>query len=184
MIAILWASPNDGGLTAACVEAAKTGIAQAGYAFEAFKLTDLGLRACQQCGTGWGPCRNENECILLDGFAKVHHAVQRAQGLVVVTPVYWSEMAESAKNVLDRLRRCETMRQDASPLQGMPMLAIAAAGGSGNGTISTLQQMERFAQHVGLRLVDAIPVKRISSGYQLPAITGAARMLCDLIEQK
>lgn len=184
MIAILWASPNDGGLTAACVEAAKTGVAQAGRTFEAFKLTDLGLRACQQCGSGWGPCRNENECILLDGFAKAHHAVRRAHGLVVVTPVYWGEMAESAKNVLDRMRRCETMTKDGSPLYGMPMLAVAAAGGSGNGTLTTLQQMERFSQHVGLRLADAIAVKRVSREYQLPAIVDAARALCGMIEPK
>ncbi len=184
MIAILWASPNDNGLTAACVEAAKTGVAQAGFTFEAYKLTELGLRACQQCGTGWGPCRNENECILLDGFAKVHHAVRRAQGLIVVTPVYWGEMAESAKNVLDRMRRCETMTQDGSPLYGMPMLAVAAAGGSGNGTLSTLAQMERFAQHVGLRLVDAIPAKRVSRDYQLQAIADGAKALCEMAEQK
>ena len=107
--------------------------------------------------------------------------MRSAEGLIVVTPVYWGEMAESAKNVLDRLRRCETMRQQdgGSPLFGMPMLAVAAAGGSGNGTLSALTQMERFAQHVGLRLVDAIPVRRISAEYQLPAITGAARALCE-----
>lgn len=177
MIMILWASPNDGGLTAACARAAEKGILAAGGECRLYKLNDLNINACKACGGGWGTCREEHVCCKPDGFQALQKELQQADALIVVTPVYWGEMAEVAKNFTDRLRRSEALRREESPFSGKYMLAVAAAGGSGNGTLTCLSQMERFASHMGMKLLDGIPVKRFTRGYQLPAIEGAAAAL-------
>lgn len=177
MILVVWASPNKNGLTAACAHAAEQGIADAGGECRLFQLNSLGIGSCKACGNGWGTCREEHECCVADGFQALHAQAARADALVVVTPVYWGEMAEVAKNFFDRLRRCEAIRREECALAGKPMLAVAAAGGSGNGTLSCLTQFERFAAHLGMSLLDGIPVKRYTRQYQLDAVRSAAAAL-------
>ncbi len=177
MITILWASPNDDGLTAACVEAAQRGVKAAGYACDTIALNNASIGMCRACGNGWGTCREQHECCVQDGFQAVHHMVRQAEAVIAVTPVYWGDMAESAKCFFDRLRRCEALLREAGTLHGRDFLAVAAAGGSGNGTITTLAQFERLAGHLGMRFFDGIPVKRFTRLYQLDTVERAAAAL-------
>lgn len=176
MISVLWASPNEDGLTAACARAALKGIEGAGGQCKLIQMNKLGIGACRACGNGWGACRDEHRCQVPDGFQALQAELREADALVVVTPVYWGGMAEVAKNFFDRLRRCENAWRGGA-LSGKPMLAVAAAGGSGNGTLSCLTDLERLASHLGMRLLDTIPVKRYTKQYQLAAVEGAAAAL-------
>ncbi len=84
-------------------------------------------------------------------------------------------MSESAKAFTDRMRRCEATRGSESDLFGKPVIAVAAAGGSGRGMITCLSSMERWIKHVRARVFDLIPVNRWSREYKLAAIRAAAR---------
>jgi multimeric flavodoxin WrbA len=176
-ILVISSSPNDDGLTAACASAAAAGLAQAGGVVEEVCLNDLKVGMCKACENGWGTCQTEHECQELDDFQALHGRVRQADGLVLVTPVYWGEMSESAKAFTDRLRRCEASRDGDSTLQGKPVLAVAAAGGSGNGTITCLGSMERWIQHMRGRVFDLIPVNRWSREYKLETIRAAGRAM-------
>lgn len=173
-ILILHSSPNHDGLTSACAEAAVEGARQAGASVESVCINDLDLNLCQACERGWGTCLEEHHCQKLDDFQALHERILQADGLVLVTPVYWGEMSESAKALTDRLRRCEATQRDSSRFKGKPFIAVAAAGGSGNGTITCLGSMERWAQHCGARVFDLIPVNRWTREYKLVAIRSAA----------
>jgi hypothetical protein len=83
-------------------------------------------------------------------------------------------MSESAKALTDRLRRCEATRREETRLAGKPVIAVAAAGGSGGGMITCLASMERWIQHTGARVFDLIPVNRWSRVYKLETIRSAA----------
>jgi hypothetical protein len=95
--------------------------------------------------------------------------------LVLVTPVYWGEMSEAAKAFADRLRRCEATLGAESRLADKPVLAVAAAGDSGNGSITCLFSIERWVEHVRARKWDFIPVNRWNRPYKLEAIQRAAQ---------
>ncbi|HSR29115.1 MAG TPA: NAD(P)H-dependent oxidoreductase, partial [Anaerolineae bacterium] len=99
----------------------------------------------------------------------------QADALVLVTPVDWGEMSESAKAFADRLRRCEATRGEGSSLAGVPVIAVAAAGDSGNGMITCLLSMERWIEHIRARKFDLIPINRWSREYKLAAIREATR---------
>ena len=176
-VLVLSASPNKDGLTAACAAAAVEGIRQASGQVEEVRLNDLQIDKCHACDNGWGTCLPDHACQEHDDFQALHARVLRADALVLVTPVYWGEMSESAKAFTDRLRRCEATRGDESGLAGKPMIAVAAAGGSGGGMITCLLSMERWIQHVRARTFDLIPVNRWSRAYKLVAIREAARTM-------
>jgi len=180
-VLVISSSPNIDGLTAACVAAAREGVSAAGGSVEEIRLNDLDIGCCQACGDGWGPCRTEHECQVLDGFQALQSRVRDADGFVFVTPVYFGEMSESAKVFADRLRRCEATRGENSGLAGKPIIAVAAAGGSGGGTITCLLSMDRWIQHVRGRMFDLITVTRWTRPHKLAAIQAAARAMVESV---
>ena len=184
-IFVMASSPNTAGLTAACAAAAVQGIRAAGGEAEEIRLNDLKIDKCHACADGWGTCRLEHRCQEVDDFQGLHTRLAQADGYVLVTPVYWGEMSESAKAFTDRLRRCEATRERGeSGLFDKPVVAVAAAGGSGNGMITCLLSMERWIQHVQARVFDLIPVNRWSRDYKLAAIQAAGEAMGHDLRQR
>jgi len=177
------ASPNQDGLTASMALAALEGAAEAGAETELVHMKTLDLRACLQCDNGWGQCRREGTCVIEDDFQSLREKLRGADALVVSTPVYYGEASEVAKSFLDRLRRCENAGPGDKPLAGRFALGIAAAGGSGGGIVSCQQALERYCQHIGLRIFDLIPVTRLTRGYKLDTARAAGRALAQAAAQ-
>jgi multimeric flavodoxin WrbA len=167
-------SPNKDGLTAQCAEAAVEGIRSAGGSAEIIYLNDEGIGLCQACNRGWGTCLEEDYCQVEDGFQAVHARTKEAEGYVVVSPVYYGQLSESAKAFFDRLRRCEATRGDESALNGKPVLCVAAAGGGGGGTVACLDEMNRLFSHVHASVFDRIAVTQKTRPYKPGDIRAAA----------
>ena len=184
-IFIIMSSPNKDGLTAACAHAASKGIRATGMEVEEVRLNDLNMGMCKACNDGWGTCLDEHRCQVEDDFQALHERLASIDGLVLVTPVYWGDLSESAKTFTDRLRRCEATRERGqSILFEKPVIAVAAAGDSGNGMITCLLSLERWIQHIQARVFDLIPVNRWSRAYKLAAIRAAGRAMVDKFRQK
>ncbi len=174
MIVLLDGNPKGDGLCRSLSDALLEGISLGGATAVRLDTCDRRLRRCQICGTGWGSCRTEHRCSFGDdGFTAMQDLIHEAAGYILVTPVYWHEMAEGLKSFLDRLRRCEALHP--SPLQGRGALLLASAGGSGNGILPCLEQMERFCRHVGLTVYDRLGANRWNADWMRKAAREAAR---------
>jgi len=174
-VMIFTSSPNTDGLTAACSNAAKIGAEEAGAQVVTTNLNQQLISSCHACGNGWGSCRNEHECQVQDDFQAIHASMADMDAFVLITPVYWGEMSESAKAFSDRARRCEALKMDNSFFEGKPVIAVAAAGGSGNGLTTCLTSMERFFAHVKSEKFDLIGITQKSRAYKLNTIQEAAK---------
>lgn len=182
---VITASPNKDGLTAACAKAACTGILRGGAKVTQVHLNNLSIRRCQACNDGWGTCLSEHRCQVEDDLQGLHERLVGVDGLVLVSPVYWGDLSESAKAFTDRLRRCEATRDHGqSILFDKPVIAVAAAGGSGNGMISCLLNMERWIQQVQAQAFDLIPVNRWSRAYKLATIRAAGKAMAEELCRK
>jgi multimeric flavodoxin WrbA len=138
------------------------------------RLNDLDIGMCEACDHGWGTCLDDHACQVEDDFQAEHAEARQADAYIIVTPVYWGDLSEVAKAFTDRLRRCEAARCDASALYDKPVIAVAAAGGSGGGMITCLLNLERWISHVRARRYDSIPVNRWNRAYKLETIREAA----------
>ena len=178
MYIIITASPNRDGLTAACGQAVNTGVTGAGGAAELIDISALKLEACRICGNGWGICRDSGKCVIDDCLPEIQKKIKNAEGIFIVTPVYWGQPSERMKYFCDRLRRCEAFRQGGSIVKGKQISLIAAAGGTGNGTATCLEEMERWCRHIGAVAQERIAVTRFNRGTVLKVIEDAgARMV-------
>jgi multimeric flavodoxin WrbA len=140
------------------------------------------IERCHVCGDGWGTCRAEHRCSFgEDGFDTAREALEKADAFCIITPVYWGEMAEGLKSFLDRLRRCEATKRfggnSKSILAGKQALLVASPGGSGNGALSCLEQMDRFTRHTEAVIFDYIGINRWNQDYKKKAAYAAAKAI-------
>ena len=177
MILIITASPNTDGLTAACGKAAFDGATSAGGAAELIDISADKLEPCLICDNGWGSCRSNAECVINDRFAEMQDKIRNADGIILVTPVYWGQPSERMKYFLDRFRRCEAFNKGGSAAKGKQIDLVAAAGGSGNGTATCLAEMEMWCRHVGATPKDRIGVTRFNRELMLKTISDMASRL-------
>ncbi len=172
-ICVLSGNPKKDGLCQSIIDAAKLGAQEAGAEVDEIRLSDLKLTSCRVCGEGWGTCRNQNYCAFgSDGFDEVKKRVESSDAVILATPVYWGEVSEALKSFVDRLRRCEFGQ--AGILSNKQVLIIASPGGSGNGLLSSFEQLDRFCRHTGAVIFDYIGVNRWNSDYKRLTAKAAA----------
>lgn len=178
-IAVLWSSPNTDGLTAAAKDQFLSGLQKTDAKIEEIHLNKLQIEHCEACGRGWGSCAVTGNCWKKDDFSNVYEKLVQADGIVLVSAVYWHDITECMKAFLDRLRRCETAHNHF--LSGKRCILIACAGGTGLGAIVCLHNMEETLKHMGMRAYDRIPVIRYNKEYMLPALVAAGEMYAERI---
>ena len=170
---VISASPNADGLTAACAEAAARGIEGAGGSAARLDLCALKIKGCMVCGNGWGTCRESHACCIEDGLREMQIDLSECEGLFLVTPVYWGMPSERMKSFMDRFRRCEAIRGEEGALAGKRVNLVAAAGGSGNGTVTCLADMENWCRHLRAIPHHRLGVTRFNREGLLSAIEAA-----------
>jgi NAD(P)H-dependent FMN reductase len=176
-ILIISGSRNPEGRTAQLINALRQGIDKAGGSSEVLFLPQMKIERCRQCNSdGWGICRTEHRCIIEeDDFSSIVEKVKKANLVVFATPVYFSDLSESLRAFLDRLRRTRFVIgvRELPPMpteQSIPALGLCFAGGSGNGTASCLVNLERILQTCGFDVVDMIAARRQNLKAKLPVL--------------
>lgn len=183
-IMIFTSSPNKDGLTAACGAAAKAAVEAVGAEAVMVDLNSLNIGSCHACGNGWGPCLDKHQCQVEDDFQKLHNQMSAMDAFVFITPVYWGDISESAKVFFDRVRRCEAWKKEPTFAQDKPFIAVAAAGGSGNGAMTTLMSFERLLMHIKVDRFDFISITKKSRTYKLETIKEASKAMVEYMRNK
>ena len=125
-------SVNKDGKTAASARSLIEGAEAVGADGSLVFLTEMDQQRCRQCDSeGWRNCRYMGRCIIEDDFQKLVEEIREADIIVFATPVYFSDMSESIRGVLERLRRTCITEKGSLESQGNLLSASvmrAAAG--------------------------------------------------------
>ena len=161
-VLILSGSRNPEGQTAQACEALAEGIRAGGGQSKTVFLPALRIERCRQCDAqGWGLCRTEARCVIEeDDFTALLGEMRSAEAVVCATPVYFGDLSESLRALLERVRRVCRHVPDKNPLAGKPAVGVAVAGGGGGGSYSCLTSLERMLSTCGLDVLDLVPVRR------------------------
>ena len=154
-------SRNPEGQTAKASAAFLQGVVERGGEVEEAFLPAMNIERCRQCDeNGWGICRTEGRCTIEDDFASLVEKIKDADAAVFATPVYFSDLSESLRAFLDRLRRTCMHEAGKENIQSKPAIGICVAGGGGGGAPSCTVSLEKVLQTCGFDVVDMIPVRR------------------------
>jgi len=160
-IIMILGSRNEEGQTASAAYAFLGGAGERGEEAENVFLPTISLERCRQCkDTGWGICLTDGECIIEDDFADLVERVREADGLVFANPVYYSDLSESLRAFLDRLRRVCFSEEGREGIAGKPTVGICVAGGSGNGAPACGHSLQRALDAAHLDVVDMVLARR------------------------
>ena len=152
---------NPQGQTAQAAQAFIAGLGEAGMACEQVLLPERTVERCRQCEEdGWGICRTEGKCIIEDDFASIFESVARADLVGFASPVYFSDLSESLRAFLDRLRRVTRHESAKARIEYKPVVGICVAGGGGGGAPNCAISLEKILTNCGFDIVDLIPVRR------------------------
>ncbi len=95
-----------------------------------------------------------------DDLAPIMDKMKNADMLVFATPVYFSDLSESLKSFLDRVRRVTRKPEERALLEGKPTVGICVAGGGGGGSYACAHSLDRVLVTCGFDVVDIVPVRR------------------------
>jgi multimeric flavodoxin WrbA len=177
-VLVVSGSRNPEGQTARAAKAYLEGAAAGGAEGGIVYLPVLDIQRCRQCDDdGWGKCNKEGACVIEDDFASVVDRMRAADAVVFANPVYFSDLSESLKSFLDRLRRICMHPDGAKWIQGKPVAIIAVAGGGGGGAPLCCYLLERTLQRCEMDVVDVIPARRQNLPMKLETLRIAGEWL-------
>ncbi len=160
-IILISGSRNPSGQTASAGDAFLAGVTEAGGSGKHVFLPQLNIQHCRQCENhGWGLCRAEGRCVIDDDFASIVEQIRSADAVAFATPVYYSDLSESIRAFLDRLRRTCTHENGKPGIAGKRAVGICVAGGGGGGAPKCTVSMEWTLATCGFDVVDMIPARR------------------------
>jgi len=158
---VISGSRNPQGQTARAAGAVLEGLRAAGADGEIVFLPSAGIERCRQCDqAGWGLCRSEGRCVIEDDFAGLVERIGAADAVVFANPVYFSDLSESLRAFLDRLRRTTRHESGKAAVAGKPAVGVCVAGGGGGGAPACTVSLAGVLGTCGFDVVDVVPVRR------------------------
>jgi len=175
---VILGSRNPEGQTAQAAQAFVEGFKTTGGVTEQYFLPPKTIERCRQCeDSGWGLCRSEGRCTIDDEFAGIVDNIRKADSVIFATPVYFSDISESLRAFLDRLRRICQHPSGKIELDGKPAIVICVAGGGGGGAASCVVSFEKILSHCGFDLLDIIPARRQNLDMKLSVLKTTGQWL-------
>jgi multimeric flavodoxin WrbA len=154
---IVSGSRNPDGQTARAAEAFRDGAGGGEIVF----LPASGIERCRQCDeNGWGICRSDGRCVIEDDFAALVDRIRQADVVAFATPVYFSDLSESIRAFLDRLRRTCCNQSTKQTIAGKTAVGICVAGGGGGGAPECCVSLNKVLGTCGFDVADMVPVRR------------------------
>jgi multimeric flavodoxin WrbA len=99
-IVVLLGSPRKKGNSETLAQAVVGPIEQDGGTVEYIRLNDLSLRPCQGCGG----CDKTGSCVIKDDMSDIYSAVDDADRILLVSPVYFYGLSAQCKIFGDRMQ--------------------------------------------------------------------------------
>jgi multimeric flavodoxin WrbA len=134
------------------------GAARAGATTELIQMADHVVSACKDC-LPW-VCASARKCSYADAaFESLSGKLLSCSGLVLGTPVYWSDTSGMVRYFFLKMFRVFAR---SAPLRGLPVFGIGVAGGTGNGLVAGLRPLYHFFQIMQMRALEPVPVTRFN----------------------
>ena len=97
-IVIINGSPRVNGLTAGILHVIEKGMISLGAEVEFYNLSELTMSQCRGCCA----CYTTGRCVMNDDAEKLSHVIESADGLILGTPTYASNVSGYMKVLIDR----------------------------------------------------------------------------------
>ncbi len=123
-------SPRKGGNTEILVKEALKAAEEKGAETEIILVSDMNIAPCIACDS----CISTGSCAVEDDMQKIYDSLEKADGLIFGTPVYFINVSAQAKTVIDRTYAFLFSRK----LRGKVAAVVTATRRVGGGQVLSL----------------------------------------------
>ena len=142
---IVLGSPRRNGNSEILAKAVAEGFEGAGGSVEYIRLNDLAIRPCQGCGG----CDKTGVCVIKDEMVDVYEQVDRADRLLIVSPIYFYSLSAQTKIFIDRMQarwsRRYNLKQRFRENEGRRGYLLATAATRGQKLFESSELMVRYS---------------------------------------
>ena len=139
-------SPTGDGNNEKMIEVALAIAEDRGFEVDRIFLSECAVSPCTACGG----CTNKKECTIDDDMAELYPLLERADGIIVASPVYFGCMTAQLKALFDRTLM---LRRQGFLLSGKVGGAIAVGGSRNGGQEKTVQAIHDWMHIHGMIVV-------------------------------
>ena len=153
-------SPRGSGYTWSLLKELIKGAESGGGEVKVYDLNDPGFRGCQGCFH----CRAHPECTVTDYLTPFYTEIAEARGVVLASPIYFSDITGQAKMLLDRLFPMLDGQAFQPRFPGKNAVTIFAHG-DGNKKLfqPAMDRLHGFLHTFGWKLCDSLVCSDTSS---------------------
>jgi len=142
---IVLGSPRRNGNSEVLAQAVADGFQSTGGTVEYIRLNDLAIRPCQGCGG----CDKTGVCVIKDEMVEVYDQVDRADRLLIVSPIYFYSLSAQTKIFIDRMQarwsRRYNLKKRFRENEGRRGYLLATAATQGQKLFESSELMVRYA---------------------------------------
>jgi multimeric flavodoxin WrbA len=144
LIVAVAGSPRRNGNTQMLLEAAARGAEEEGAVVEMVRPNEMKFVACQHCGG----CSATGFCVIKDDMQPVYDLIQRMDGMLLASPIYFASVTAQVKALIDRAQalwaRKYLLHQPLSADGKVrPLLFLSVLGGRSQGQIRATRRVVR-----------------------------------------
>ena len=152
-VLVLKSSPRQNGNSNTLAEQVAAGAKEAGAEVESLMLHNMDIRPCDACDA----CQETGVCIVKDDMQKVYPLLEKADAIVIASPVYWFTISAQAKLCIDRWYAIEG--SDGSTLRGKQIGIVLTYGDDDlytSGGINAIHTYESMFRYIGADIVGMV----------------------------
>jgi len=175
-------SPTRDGNNEKMIEMALAVAEDRGFEVNRISLSERAVAPCTACGG----CTNKKECTIEDDMAEIYPLLERADGIIVATPVYFGCMTAQLKALFDRTLM---LRRQGFLLSGKVGGAIAVGGSRNGGQEKTVQAIHDWMHIHGMIVVGnnghfggIVHAPAESDEVGMQTVTDTIGKICDVLE--
>lgn len=146
MIMGISGSPKKGGNTEYILNEALKAASERGYQTERLLCSALKVEFCDDCGE----CARGKPCPIKDDMDKFHNLMERADGIIAASPVYFGTVTAQLKAIFDRTI---PLRRQGFKLKNKVGCALTVGGSRNGGQEKTIEAIHAWMHIHGMIVV-------------------------------
>lgn len=151
-------SPRPNGNTDILVDEVLSGVRSAGGTIDKIYISDFDVRPCQSCMV----CKGGQGCPQEDQFAEIASRVEKAEAVILGSPVYWNCVTAQMKVFMDRCFKFLNDRFESSLAGKKGAFVVACGAPEESMTSLTKVVMHDFLKFNGIEVIGDLAATGVS----------------------
>jgi len=152
-VLVLKGSPRESGNSNTLAGQVERGAREAGAEVDSLMLHHMDIRPCDACDV----CQETGVCIVKDDMQKIYPLLEKANAILIASPIYWFTISAQAKLCIDRWYALETPQGNA--LRGKQIGIVLTYGDTNlytSGGINAIHTFESMFRYIGAEIVGMV----------------------------